>query len=614
MAFPRVFPSQAAVSAIRSLFVASFAVAIAARAAEYVVPVSTGTIGKKVFTTTVAVANPGAKPVTCHWTYLERGGQLRVASNDEIAAGQTLVHEDFGGEAGRAALGIAKAACSADVTVAVRVQSSDEGRVFNATAAVGPADHATALRLTTTSDILFAETGGQPIAFSVLVTNAKSGEMIGEKYFEVAPYGVQVVNLGSMFAHAPAVSVEARVDGDGQLIAEPVTTDPAFTRIAVRMPPESRAGAMTQAHIAANPNAVNETSPLNAMFVARFKGAPFQEPFTGLINMRDRWYDPRTGTFLSPDPEGYVDSSNLYSYCHGDPVNCTDPTGRLGDGGDLRADFREKENAERAKRFAAWCAANPVECRKVDVRGAGVMRMVGGVGQTTAGVGAFASTGPLPEPVTKTLGGTAIVRGIDNTVTGAVELWTGEQHDTMTGRALYLAMVKAGVSRATASRVTGWTETGVDIASSVGSSLVPGVNAALRIRPINGVINIGGTGEAAATNLNPLLGETGGQTRNVPNLVKDYADQIGRHFEPGSARTIISNRLPAFNVNWPGFARGAYATLKPGGVVHMNLYISGSAAEQAAIRAAAIRAFQQAGFTNVYLEGESVGTFLHATR
>lgn len=46
--------------------------------------------------------------------------------------------------------------------------------------------------------------------------------------------------------------------------------------------------------------------------------------------MRDRWYDPATGTFLSPDALGYNDSSNLYAFCGGDPVNCTDPTGFAG--------------------------------------------------------------------------------------------------------------------------------------------------------------------------------------------------------------------------------------------------------------------------------------------
>jgi hypothetical protein len=62
---------------------------------------------------------------------------------------------------------------------------------------------------------------------------------------------------------------------------------------------------------------------------------------------------------------------------------------------------------------------------------------------------------------------------------------------------------------------------------------------------------------------------------------------------------------------------GAIGTMRiacTSGVVNMNLYITGNAAEQAAIRAAALRAFQQAGFTNVYIEGENVGTILHATR
>ena len=32
-------------------------------------------------------------------------------------------------------------------------------------------------------------------------------------------------------------------------------------------------------------------------------------------------------TVLSPDPVGYADSSNLYSFCHGNPIGCRDPLG-----------------------------------------------------------------------------------------------------------------------------------------------------------------------------------------------------------------------------------------------------------------------------------------------
>ncbi len=35
-------------------------------------------------------------------------------------------------------------------------------------------------------------------------------------------------------------------------------------------------------------------------------------------------------TVLTPDPASYGDSSTLYSYCAGDPVNCSDPTGNFG--------------------------------------------------------------------------------------------------------------------------------------------------------------------------------------------------------------------------------------------------------------------------------------------
>ncbi|HJQ41170.1 MAG TPA: RHS repeat-associated core domain-containing protein [Thermoanaerobaculia bacterium] len=60
---------------------------------------------------------------------------------------------------------------------------------------------------------------------------------------------------------------------------------------------------------------------------ARFQALPFQDPGTGLVYARGRWYDPGTGAFLTPDPLGYRDSSNLYSFCGGDPINCRDPRG-----------------------------------------------------------------------------------------------------------------------------------------------------------------------------------------------------------------------------------------------------------------------------------------------
>jgi RHS repeat-associated protein len=53
-----------------------------------------------------------------------------------------------------------------------------------------------------------------------------------------------------------------------------------------------------------------------------------QNQGTGLYLMGARYYYPATGTFISPDPLGCtVNSTDLYEYARGDPINVSDPTG-----------------------------------------------------------------------------------------------------------------------------------------------------------------------------------------------------------------------------------------------------------------------------------------------
>jgi uncharacterized protein RhaS with RHS repeats len=47
-----------------------------------------------------------------------------------------------------------------------------------------------------------------------------------------------------------------------------------------------------------------------------------------LYYMRARWYEPRTGRFLSEDPVGLEGGINPYVYAGNDPINAADPTGR----------------------------------------------------------------------------------------------------------------------------------------------------------------------------------------------------------------------------------------------------------------------------------------------
>jgi RHS repeat-associated protein len=87
-----------------------------------------------------------------------------------------------------------------------------------------------------------------------------------------------------------------------------------------------------------------------------FQAAPYLEPAFGYLYVRARWFDPSTGTWLTPDPMGYQDSSNLYAFCGGDPINCSDPRGEQS-----RADladfayspFTKGASEKRARRKAA---------------------------------------------------------------------------------------------------------------------------------------------------------------------------------------------------------------------------------------------------------------------
>jgi RHS repeat-associated protein len=63
--------------------------------------------------------------------------------------------------------------------------------------------------------------------------------------------------------------------------------------------------------------------------------AYYHDAATGLYYLPARSYDPATARFLSPDPAppsaGDPLSLNRYTYCAGDPVNSSDPTGAVTD-------------------------------------------------------------------------------------------------------------------------------------------------------------------------------------------------------------------------------------------------------------------------------------------
>jgi RHS repeat-associated protein len=70
-----------------------------------------------------------------------------------------------------------------------------------------------------------------------------------------------------------------------------------------------------------------------------FAGASTPSQGTGFTYLRNRWYDPQTGRFLTQDPIGLAGGVNLYAYAGNNPIAFADPFGLLPaegccDGGD----------------------------------------------------------------------------------------------------------------------------------------------------------------------------------------------------------------------------------------------------------------------------------------
>lgn len=57
----------------------------------------------------------------------------------------------------------------------------------------------------------------------------------------------------------------------------------------------------------------------------------YRDAETGYHYNMARYYDPRTGRYLQPDPAGEAGGLSAYTYADGDPVNRVDPTGWVGE-------------------------------------------------------------------------------------------------------------------------------------------------------------------------------------------------------------------------------------------------------------------------------------------
>jgi RHS repeat-associated protein len=196
---------------------------------------------------------------------------------------------------------------------------------------------------------------------------------------------------------------------------------------------------------------------------------------TGMEAFQLRLWDGRIGRWLNPDPYGEFDSP--YLGMGNDPINLTDPDGgstqnccpdKPKDGGTLDEVVIESTRTRRTNDFrkdfsfrytanfgvaSGWDAGWNRVTGGAQMIGGGIETVFGGVGgvlTSETGVGAF-------------IGGAIFLNGLDNTATGAQQLWTGQAQNTYLHKGVYATVKYAGADDYNAEEIA----SGADIVTLV---------------------------------------------------------------------------------------------------------------------------------------------------
>jgi RHS repeat-associated protein len=176
----------------------------------------------------------------------------------------------------------------------------------------------------------------------------------------------------------------------------------------------------------------------NPLLVGNGRAGRDYDTTTGLYYNRARWYDPRSGRYVSRDPVGLATGDpNTYCYCGNSPTTRTDPWGT-----------RVPSNMH-----IAMADPDPSWGNRI----AGGLQVIASAAEMYAG----AMAGPLGIPI--------VLHGADNLQAGVRQAYTGLPVQTETSKLLEQAALGWGENQQSAHLVGEWGNLGIQVVATAGA-------------------------------------------------------------------------------------------------------------------------------------------------
>ena len=190
---------------------------------------------------------------------------------------------------------------------------------------------------------------------------------------------------------------------------------------------------------------------------------------TGLLYVRNRYFDPELGRFITADPTGYPDGPNGYAFGAGDAVNGRDPMGLANSTSGVSQPELDYARMERDVKAAGRFLADPYV--------QGTLQILGGCSEATLGaIAAAGSAGLVAAP-----GLLAVLHGSDTCAAGFKAIYYGKNQNSLTAEGVKAALISSGVSPSRAELGANVFDAilGAGLSANAARSLLPGARAAV---------------------------------------------------------------------------------------------------------------------------------------